>query len=221
MQADYSIELGHDDPALELPWRSEDGTVCFHDLKADPSLIALISEAAQYPELRYLLLRLNAPGTPLQTAKCDVWSTREISFEEESFCAEWKHSSYIDLLFERADQRMNLGLHQQFAREICALLSRAPDIAASIELIIRRCHYWIAGETSPEHAYNHSSINSTANEGTEIKPGTNPGFYFTVYVNGFGQHQSDAQQKWAIACELTQNAIMQAAATKKYSAQPL
>ena len=33
MQADFSVELGGDAPALEIPWRSDDPHVCYYDLK--------------------------------------------------------------------------------------------------------------------------------------------------------------------------------------------
>jgi hypothetical protein len=99
MQVDYSIELGKDDPALELPWRSEDGAVRYYDLKADPSLVEQIPETSGCPELADFLTRINVPGFPLQTAKCDVWQTRDLSPEEQIFNAEWKFASYVDVVF--------------------------------------------------------------------------------------------------------------------------
>ena len=33
MHADFSVELGRDDPALELPWSSDDPEVRYYDLK--------------------------------------------------------------------------------------------------------------------------------------------------------------------------------------------
>lgn len=99
MQVDYSIELGKDDPALELPWSAEDGVLRYYDLKSDPGLVSQIPETAGCPELADFLARINAPGFPLQTAKCDVWQTRELSPEEQVFNAEWKFASYVDLIF--------------------------------------------------------------------------------------------------------------------------
>ncbi len=153
MYADYSIELGHDDPVLELPWRSEDGTCCYQDLKTEPSLIDRVPEAMQYPEMRRQLLRLNASNCSLQTAKCDVWKTQELAPEDDIFNAAWKQSSYIDLLFVKPEQRLNLPLHEEFARRLCTLLARAPELSASIELVIRRCHYWnSSSQTTPPRA---------------------------------------------------------------------
>jgi hypothetical protein len=202
MIADYSVELGRDDPALELPWRSPDGTWRFHDLKSDLSSIDSIVEAVEFPELRGVLLRLNAADFPLQTAKCDVWKTCEMSPEEEIFDAEWKQGSYIDLLFSSDDKRFDFPLHEQFAITICRLLSRAPDISAAAEFFIRRCHYW---NTAPVRSMPPDAI-------PHAEPlDTKPGFYFSVYVAGFGNTDSDARRQWAIACELVKNAIVQCA----------
>lgn len=202
MYADYSVELGRDDPALELPWCSPDGRWRYHDLKSDLSLIDSIVEAVEFPELRGVLLRLNADDFPLQTAKCDVWKTRELSPEEEIFEAEWKQGCYIDLLFSSDDKRFDFLLHEQFAIAICRLLSRAPDISAAAEFFIRRCHYWTTAHVR--------STPPDAIPRTEPLD-TKPGFYFSVYVAGFGNTDSEARRHWAIACELVKNALVQCA----------
>jgi len=38
---------------------------------------------------------------------------------------------------------------------------------------------------------------------------TREGFYFTLYVNGFGEDESTAQKNWAIGLSLAGNAILQ------------
>lgn len=141
MQADFSVELGHDDPMLELPWTSNDRTVRYYDLKKFPEMVRQIPEAAAHPELSVFLTRINALDSPLETAKCDLWQSNEISPEEEIFGVSQKFVSYIDLLFNHESIRGSFEKHEQFAAELCRLLSRAPDIAATIELIIRRCYY--------------------------------------------------------------------------------
>ncbi|MBZ5530936.1 MAG: hypothetical protein LAO20_05855 [Acidobacteriia bacterium] len=99
MQVDYSIELGKDDPALELPWSAEDGALRYYDLKSDPGLVSQVPETDGCPELADFLTRINAPAFPLQTAKCDVWQTRDLSPEEQVFKVEWKFVSYVDVIF--------------------------------------------------------------------------------------------------------------------------
>ena len=99
MHADFSVELGRDDAALELPWISVDPAVRFYDLKNHPELLQQVPEAMAHPELGAFLARINAGGFPLATAKCDAWRSREVTPEEEIF-GDSKFVSYIDLVFE-------------------------------------------------------------------------------------------------------------------------
>ena len=140
MQADFSVELGSDDPALELPWSSSDPHVRYYDLKNHPELLQQIPEAVAHPELGSFLSRINAAGFPLATAKCDVWSSEEVAPEEEIF-GDRKFVSYIDLVFINETDRCSFEKHEAFAKDLCRLLGHAPEIAASVELVIRRCYY--------------------------------------------------------------------------------
>jgi hypothetical protein len=140
MHADFSVELGREDPALELPWSSPDPHVRYFDLKSHPELVQQISEAVAHPELCSLLSRINAAGFPLATAKCDAWSSREVDPEEEIF-GDRKFVSYIDLVFVNEGDRCSFEKHESFAKGLCQLLGHAPEIAATVELVIRRCYY--------------------------------------------------------------------------------
>jgi hypothetical protein len=154
MHADFSVELGRNDPALELPWSSEDPSVRYFDLKNSPELVLQIPEAVKHPELNAFLLRINAPGFPLATAKCDAWFSREISLEEEVFGADRKFVSYVDLVFVDEDTCCSFEKHESFAKELCRLLGHAPDIAATVEMVIRRCYYHrecVVSQDGPGH----------------------------------------------------------------------
>jgi len=144
MHADFSVELGRDDAALELPWSSTDPAVRYHDLKTHPELLQQIPEAMAYPELGAFLARINAAGFPLATAKCDAWQSRGVTPEEEIF-GDRKFVSYIDLVFEGAAERCSFEKHEAFAKDLCRLLSQAPEIPAAVEVVIRRCYYHGAG----------------------------------------------------------------------------
>jgi hypothetical protein len=187
MQADYSVELGREDPALELPWQSEDGTSRYYDLKHHPESLAQIPEGSSYPELKAFLVRINAAGFPLQTAKCDAWASREISPEEEIFGAAVKFVSYVDLVFAADEPRLSLDDHEALAKSLCGLLQRAPEMSASVELVIRRCYY-------------HPDRNPTRSA---------DGFCITAYVSGFGEGEAEARQRWGIALTLLQHALVQ------------
>jgi len=140
MQADFSVELGRDAPALEVPWRSDDPHVRYFDLKIYPELVQQIPEAKAHPELATFLSRINAAGFPLATAKCDAWLSDEVAPEEEIF-GDRKFISYIDLLFVDQEDRCSFEKHEAFAQELCRLLSHAPEIAAAVEFVIRHCYY--------------------------------------------------------------------------------
>jgi len=141
MLVDYSVEIGPEQPALEFPWISDDGRLRYIDLKSNLFLLAHLREAKDCPELAAFLGRINAAGFPLQTAKCDLWQTNELSAEEEIFNAESKCGSYIDLLFVDGPQRFSFEQHESLVKELCALLKRAPEMPASVEFVIRQCHY--------------------------------------------------------------------------------
>lgn len=151
MQADFSVELGRDAPALEIPWRSDDPLVRYYDLKTHPELVSHIPEATAYPELGAFISRINAAGFPLATAKCDAWSSAEVAPEEEIF-GDRKFVSYVDLVFVDQGDRCSFGKHEVFAKELCRLLGHAPEIAATVELVIRHCYYHPEGFVSENSA---------------------------------------------------------------------
>jgi hypothetical protein len=162
MHADFSVELGRDDAALELPWSSADAAVCFHDLKKHPELLQQVPEAVAYPELGAFLARINAAGFPLATAKCDAWQSREVAPEEEIY-GDRKFVSYVDLVFADDAARYSFEKHEAFARNLCRLLSQTPEIPAAVEVVIRRCYYH--GEVAlREVAANEAGAGETARE---------------------------------------------------------
>lgn len=204
MQADFSVELGGDAPALEIPWRSDDPCVRYYDLKKDPELVQKIPEAVAYPELGAFLSRINAAEFPLATAKCDAWLSSEIAPEEEIF-GDRKFVSYVDLVFVDESERCSFAKHQAFAKELCRLLGQAPEIAATVELVIRHCYYHPraaspheSGNVAPEPKPHHEEPNSAVS-----------GFCLTAYVTGFGDSDHDPLRRWAIGLNLLQYAIVQ------------
>jgi hypothetical protein len=187
MQADYSVELGPEDPALEVPWQSDDGNIRYFNLKHHPDLVLNIAEARNHPELSEFLSRMNAPGFPLETAKCDAWFSRELFVEEEIFGATCKFVCYVDLLFDDENLRFSLPRYEELAEDVCNLLKRAPEMAAGAEFVVRHCHYHTGG----------------------VQGDSRIGFSLTAYVTGYGDSQDEALQRWTIALKLLQNALVQ------------
>lgn len=180
MQVDWSVELGGDDPVLEIPWTAADGTARYCDLRARPESLLEVDEAMREPALGEFLASLNSPVSSFATAKCDNWASREITPGEEVFGAACKFGSYVDLIFADKSSRSSFEHHEALVKRLTSLLKRVPEIAAAVEFIVRRCYY-------------------DAREG----------FYVTFYCFGYGDDEAQAHQRWIIAMKLVENAMLQ------------
>jgi hypothetical protein len=187
MDADFSIELGREDPVLDFPWKDPAGTLAYVDLKRHPELIARIGEAGKFPELGEFLRAMNSPRSMVETAKCDAWATSELSPEEEIYHASHKFASYVDVVFSKIEARLSLSAHEQLARTLVELLRRAPETPSAAEVCVRRCYF---GEDG----------------------GVREGFCFTSYVSGYGNDHASARLHWGVALKLMGNAIVQLSA---------
>lgn len=219
MQADFSVELGREDPALELPWSSPDKHVRYYDLKHHPELVQQVPEAVAHPELGSFLSRINAAGFPLATAKCDAWSSREVAPEEEIF-GDRKFVSYVDLVFVDEADRCSFEKHEWLAKELCRLLVRAPEIPAAVELVIRHCYYHKQNLTHEapdslncsrpnESAGSETNFQSEAKVRSEDARISFTGFCLTAYVTGFGDSDNNPLRRWSISLRLLNHALVQ------------
>jgi hypothetical protein len=192
MDADFSVELGVDDDALEFPWSSPDGDLRYYDLKHQSDLLLYISEASEYPELGRYLAVVNSERSVFLSAKCDVWTDSELNEAEAIYEAKTKLACYIDHVFEASDgaedRRFSFERHEQLAERLVELLGRVPPISASVEFIVRRCYYHLDNEP------------------------VRPGYYLTFYLFGYGDDSIGARQRWGIGLELLQNAVLQVSA---------
>jgi hypothetical protein len=185
VQADYAVELGAQDEVLELPWAAHDQGLQYYDLKRHPELLVEVKETQANPELGEFLTAINSPASILETAKCDVWYSTDMSPEEDIFAAAVKFGSYVDLIFGEQPRRFSLMDHEDLTRNLTELLKRAPEIPASAEFLIRRCYY-----NFPDNRIQ-------------------DGFYITAYVFGYGDDENRARKQWAIALKLVENAVLQ------------
>jgi hypothetical protein len=198
MDADFSIELGQDDPVLDFPWNDPSGKLAYVDVKRHPEFLGQIEEAEEFPELKEFLSILNSPRSMLETAKCDAWVTMNLSAEEEIYEATHKFATYVDVVFAENDGdqsdggrpsiRQSFSAHEQLAREFVELLRRAPVPLSSVEVCVRRCYFERAGSIQE-------------------------GFYCTIYVSGYGGDEPSARQHWGVALKLMANAIKQLSAS--------
>ncbi|HZM10636.1 MAG TPA: hypothetical protein VFC15_10540 [Candidatus Limnocylindrales bacterium] len=176
MDADWSVELGHDDPSLEFPWASPDGTQRFVDLSRHLEAICEIPEAAQYPELARFLLELNGKFSPWLTAKCDVWIDNELGEAEDIYDAKLKMCSYIDLVRRNESERFSFEQHEQWVKSTAMTLRNIGPHPIGCELIVRRCWYPTGSRADDDPV---------------------PGFYITLYVSGYGDNEAEALARWA------------------------
>lgn len=184
VEADFSIELGTEDPTLCLPWADAESGLRYYDLKRRPDLLLNIQEAIHFPELGEFLAAVNSPASRFESAKCDAWFTTDLNPEDELFGAAGKFGSYVDFIFSDAKQRSSFPEHELLARQLTQLLKRVPEIPAAAEIMVRRACYH-SGEIITD------------------------GFYFTLYVFGYGYDAGESRQRWAIALKLTENALRQ------------
>lgn len=184
MVAEWSVELGPHDPVLEIPWRSDDGSLRFLDLKRQPELLLEIPQACTYQELASFLDWANSADSRIETAKCDVWTTAEMDADDEVFGEKVKFSSYVDFLFA-SPVRENFPEYERLVQALARMLRQAPDLSSAAQFIVRRC--------------------VDRRESSKVSEC----LYITFYLHGYGADVQEARQRWGIGLTLAQNAMKQ------------
>jgi len=173
MDADWSVELGADDPALEFPWTSPEGTQGYVDLSKGMSGLDWVPEAVEHAPLRSFLIGINAKTSPWMSVKCDVWSDGDISEAEEIYGCTMRMCSYVDVIRRQGQERFSFEQHEGWVKSAVERLRRFPEGPALAELVVRRCYY-------------HQEENSEESRA---------GFYVTVYAFGYGDEDT-AKWRW-------------------------
>jgi hypothetical protein len=127
MEADWEVEVGGGAPVIEALWPG------FVDLRRNPERIGEIQEAAAFPALAGLLRSLNGAGSPVWTAKCDLWEPEA----NELAC-------YVDLLPVAGVVFAQWEQAEAFCRELAARLAPVPLPECRVDLVVRQA---IAGDT--------------------------------------------------------------------------
>jgi hypothetical protein len=184
-----------DDPVLVVPWTAEPGTADtgmgeFVDLRENPYDLDRIPEAEQHPPLMQALRALNAPRSPVFTAKCDAWvmGTAELAAlrveldlaEIEAPCG---FASYIDLLWR--ERTLFVSFHQQEQRLVRLVrLVRLARLADGLE---------------EPYAAVECVLRPALVDLTELQP--HEGFAVSLYVKALGTDASHAYEHWGLALE--------------------
>ena len=194
MDATVSVELGAEDPHLEVPWRA--GDLRYYDLKRHPELLLELPESHNR-EMSEFLTAMNSALSMLETVKSDTWLSDQMEEQEKIYAATWKFCSYVDLIFTDPRVRAGFAAHENFGKRIAGLLRRAPDIPSAAEFIVRRCYYApraVGAETAPGG------------------PEAGEGFCLTFYLFGYGDDEDEARRRWGIALKVVENALLQLSA---------
>ena len=204
MVAEWSVECSTEDPVLVVPWTvkeavseagADPGAASaaagvqtlgdFVDLRENPYDLDQIPEAELYPPLMQALRALNAPRSPVFTAKCDAWvldadeleelRTRLDIAEDAHDSAAAGFASYIDLIWR--DRSLFASFHQseQLLHRLARLAAPIDQPAAMLDCVLRPAMVDI---TVPQE-----------------------GFAITLYIKALGPDAFTARQEWAAALE--------------------
>jgi len=173
MLATFTVEIGAGLPRLSVPWRDSGNAEAsgFIDLRARPDMLASLPEAVD-PALYGALAALNSPGSSLFTAKCDLWHESTFDEEEQGFfpTALRTCASYIDVLWVDPVLRSSFAACERKMQQWVADMRQISNETASTEFILRSCEV----------------------EGA-------PGFYWSVYISGFGVDPAETYRYWSEA----------------------
>ena len=179
MDAEFSVELGADDPTLAVPWQSPDGAVHYVSLRDNPEEVDKLTEVREFPEIGEFLRSLNSRSSKYGTAKCDVWFDTLMDVDDEPYQATVKCVSYVDLFFAGESKLADFAAHERAARAVVQRLRVAPGLRARAEFVVRHAYF-----------------------------SNDQGFYWTVYVFGYGEDAIRARAAWAEALSAVQQALL-------------
>ena len=134
MEADWEFEIGPDAPVIDGVW---DG---YADLRKDPESASNLPETEKLPELGTALAQLNGYGSPVWTARCDVWTPDEFDADEMEAPQDSSNvalASYIDLLLAADEPWSRMDAVAEWCRRLCARLRDIPLRECRVDLVVR------------------------------------------------------------------------------------
>ncbi|MFZ0630534.1 MAG: hypothetical protein WAM56_04530 [Acidobacteriaceae bacterium] len=165
MEADWAVEVGGEASWIDVEWEG------FVDLRRGGGAVDEIVEAREHPALRTALMKLNGPGSPLFTSKCDVWTLEEgidpLEFDCTAEEARTGLACYIDVIAREPGLFGSFAEHEAWARRASLALRGEPVRRARVDLVVRAA---ARGETE--------------------------GLGVTLYAAGCGVDSSEAEAAW-------------------------
>lgn len=189
MLAEWSAECSPEDPVLVVPWSDpSSGERHFIDLRENPYDLDHIPEAEQNPPLMQALRALNAPRSPVFTAKCDAWplapgtedaeaelSSLRLNLDMTEEHAPAGFSSYIDILWRERPIFLYFHQHEQLMQRLTRLAGALEQPTAMLDCVIRPA---LIDFTGPQE-----------------------GFAVSLYIKALGADQQTAWEHWGYALE--------------------
>lgn len=182
MEADWSVEIGSDAPVIHASWEG------FVDLRGCPDAVEVITEAAQEPKLREILLALNSQSSPMFTTKCDMWRLAANEIDPDEFGAQdedarFGFASYVDIVEREAARFASFECYERLARGIATRLRMVELRRGRVDVVVRAA----------------------------VMNG-NDGYGLTLYAAGCGRNEADAHAAWQEGLRASVAATMATAA---------
>ncbi len=184
MLAEWSAECAADDPVLVVPWQDPGSGAAFVDLRLHPYDFDRLPEAEQHPPLMQALRALNAPRSPVFTAKCDAWpvvgdelETLELNLDATRDPVEERSGfgSYIDLLWRERNVFASFHQQGQQLHKLTRLAAPLDHPYAALDCVVRPAFVDLAG---PQE-----------------------GFAVSLYLRALGADLHTATENWGAALE--------------------
>lgn len=134
MEADWEVEVGAGAPVIDALWQ---GHV---DLRLAPEQASQLPEVAVLPALAHVLVALNAPASPVWTAKCDVWPVDAFDPDELDAPRDERLQAiacYIDLLPGAGLQWREPDEAANWCKGICSLIRAISLRCCRVDLVVR------------------------------------------------------------------------------------
>jgi hypothetical protein len=184
MVSEWSVEAGPDDPVLVVPWSDPSdptGNRRFIDLRENPYDLDHLPEAEHYPPLMHALRALNAPRSPVFTAKCDAWPIQDadeleglrLNLDMAAEEAPAGFESYIDVVWRERSVFASFHRHEQLLHRLARLAEGLDHPYAMADFVLRPA---LLDLTGPQE-----------------------GFAMSVYVKAVGHDVHSAEVYWAAA----------------------
>jgi hypothetical protein len=140
MECDWEFEIAPDAPVIDAAWQG------YVNLREHPGQAFHLPEADLLPALSEALMLLNAAGSPVWTAKCDVWEPE--AFDPDELDASPGQGTeaiacYIDLL-PAPDRWPTIDAIADWCRHRCAALRTISLRQCRADLVIR--HAFLAAD---------------------------------------------------------------------------